>query len=260
METANQFFVREIQDMYNAEKQAVRALTEIEQQCQRTEIKRAAARHRRQTEGQIKRLDRVFRSVGSQPEERSCEGVSGLLQEKRTVEGEQLSPDLIDLNALMTALKFERYEVSAYETLIFMAQQMKNREAARLLKETLKEEQDTAKLMLEQIKKTKMDWESGAGERGETATARRAAPRRGAGPSTRRGAASTQRGAAAAQRGATSSTRRGAAAAQRGAASSARRGAASVAQRGAASSTRRGPGTAVAATRSGAGTRRRKAA
>lgn len=258
METANQFFVREIQDMYNAEKQAVRALTEIEQQCKRAEIKRAAARHRRQTEGQIKRLDRVFRSIGSQPEERSCEGVSGLLQEKRTVEGEQLSPDLIDLNALMTALKFERYEVSAYETLIFMAQQMKHREAARLLKETLKEEQDTAKLMLEQIKKTKMDWETGAGERGETA--RRAAPGRGAVSSTRRGAAaaqrgaasSTRRGAAAAQRGAAASTRRGAAAAQRGAAASTRRGAAAAA--------RRGPGTAVASTRTGAGTRRRKAA
>lgn len=221
METANQFFVRELQDMYNAEKQAVRALTEIEQQCKRTEIKRAAARHRRQTEGQIKRLDRVFRSMGSQPEERPCEGISGLLQEKRTVEAEQLSQDLIDLNALMTALKLERYEVSAYETLVFMAQQMNQREAARLLKETLKEEQDTAKLMLEQVKKTKTDWQAGVAERQKAAPARRAAPRRVA--------ASTRRGA-------TSSTRRGAA------------------------SARRQPASAVAATRPRAGARRRKAA
>lgn len=228
MQTANQFFVRELQDMYNAEKQAVRALAEIEQQCKRAEIKRAAARHRRQTEGQIKRLDRVFRSMGSQPEERPCEGISGLLQEKRTVEAEQLSQDLIDLNALMTALKFERYEVSAYEALIFMAQQMNHREAARLLKETLKEEQDTAKLMLEQVKKTKTDWQAGVAERQKAAPARRAAPRRVA--------ASARRGAVAAQRGAASSTRRGA------------------------GSARRGPASAVAATRPRAGARRRKAA
>ncbi len=222
MQTANQFFVRELQDMYNAEKQAVRALAEIEQQCKRAEIKRAAARHRRQTEGQIKRLDRVFRSIGSQTEERPCEGISGLLQEKRTVEAEQLSQDLIDLNALITALKLERYEVSAYETLIFMAQQMNQREAARLLKETLKEEQDTAKLMLEQVKKTKTDWQAGAAERQKAAPARRAA--------------SARRGAVAAQRGAASSTRRGA------------------------GSARRGPASAVAATRPRAGARRRKAA
>lgn len=202
METANQFFVRELQDVYNAEKQAVRTLTEIEQQCKRTDIKRAAARHRRQTEGQIKRLDNVFRSIGSQPSERPCEGVTGLIQEKKSVESEQLSPDLTDLNALMTALKFERYEVSAYESLLFLAQQMKHREAARLLKETLKEEQDTAKLMLEQLKKTKMDWEAGAAERGQAVTARRATPARrrtttAAATNRTRAGAGTRTGAAA---------------------------------------------------------------
>lgn len=179
METANQFFVRELQDMYNAEKQAVRTLTEIEQQCKRAEIKRAAARHRRQTEGQIKRLNSVFRAIGSQPSERTCEGVAGLIQEKRSVESEHLSQDLTDLNALMTALKFERYEVSAYESLVFLAQQMKKREAVRLLKETLKEEQDTAKLMLDQLKKTKMDWQAGVAEPARVVTPTKKAPARG---------------------------------------------------------------------------------
>lgn len=244
METANQFFVRELQDMYNAEKQAVRALNEIEQQCKRAEIKRVAARHRRQTEGQIKRLDHVFRAIGSQPSERTCEGVSGLMQEKKSVESERLNQDLTELNALMTALKFERYEVSAYESLIFMAQQMKQREAARLLKETLKEEQDTAKLMLEQLKKTKMDWQAGAAGQRETTTARKAAPaRRGATATARRGGAAAQRGTAPSQRGTTAAQRRTNASRQR-----------------AAAAPRRGPGIAEAATRARAGTRRGKAA
>lgn len=171
MDTANQFFVRELQDMYNAEKQAVRTLSEIEQQCRRSEIKKAAARHRRQTEGQIKRLDNVFKAMGVPPSERNCEGISGIVQEKKAIENEQLSQDLVDLNALMSALKFERYEVSAYESLIFLAQQMKMNEAVRLLKETLKEEQDAAKLMLEQLKKTRMDWQADIAGQG-TITAR----------------------------------------------------------------------------------------
>lgn len=162
MDTARQFFVRELQDIYNAEKQVSRALSEIEQQCKRVEIKRAVVRHRKQTDGQIKRLDTVFRVIGTEPTERTCEGLAGLIQEKKSVEGERLSQDLIDLNALVSALKLKRYQVSAYEALIFLAQQLKRREAVRLLKENLKEEQDTAKVMLELLKKHKMDWTAGA--------------------------------------------------------------------------------------------------
>lgn len=185
MDTANEFFVRELQDMYSAERMALRMLSEIEQQARRSEIKRFVARHRRQTEGQIKRLDLIFRAIGAQPSERTCEGVVGLLQEKRAVENERLSPELIDFNALTAALKFERYEISAYESLIFLAQQLKKPVAVRLLKATLKEEQDTAKLILEHIKKTRMEWLAGAMEEragaraGKArATARRKARRR----------------------------------------------------------------------------------
>jgi len=162
MDTARQYFVRGLQEIYNAEKQALRTFGEIEQQIRRAEIKRAVARHRRQTETHIKRLENIFREIGSQPVERNSEGIVGLIQEKRAVESERLSPDLVDFHALMTALKLKRYELSAYEVLVFLAQQLKRREAVRLLKENLKEEQDTAKTMLEHIKKTKMDWKAGA--------------------------------------------------------------------------------------------------
>lgn len=176
METAHEFFLDELHDIYNAEKQLVGVLGAAERDTQRGDAKRAFGRHRKQTEGHIKRLDAVFQSLEARPEEKTCEGLQGLIEEKQSTEAESLSPELRDLNALVSALKVERYECSAYETLTFLAQQMGHREAARLLRENLREEQETAKLVLELLKASKIHWTEGMeGEAEEPPTRRRAA-------------------------------------------------------------------------------------
>jgi len=178
MHTAHEFFLDELHDIYNAEKRILGVLQEGEQQIQRFDLKKAFLRHRRQTEGQVKRLEAVFESLGEEPREKNCEGLEGLVKEKESLQEEQPEAAIADLNSLVAAIKVERYEISAYEVLIFLAQQMKHREAVRLLKETLKEEQETAKLLLEICKATDMDWEAGmneeAGEGEDEAESRRA--------------------------------------------------------------------------------------
>ena len=77
---------------------------------------------------------------------------------------EGLNPELRDLNTLLAALQIERYETSAYETLSFLTQQMGHRDAARLLRETLREEQETAKLVLELLQASKLHWTEGMAE------------------------------------------------------------------------------------------------
>ncbi len=164
MNTAHELFVDELHDIYNAEQRILGVLQQGEQEIQRSDLKKAFTRHRRQTEGQVKRLDAIFESLDEEPREKTCEGLEGLVREKESMQEEQPSPEIADLNSLVSALKVERYEISAYEVLIFLAQQMKHREAARLLKETLKEEQETAKLLLELCKSTDIDWEAGREE------------------------------------------------------------------------------------------------
>jgi len=71
------------------------------------------------------------------------------------------------------ALKVERYEISAYEGLIGLATQMGHRKAAQLLRQNLKEEQQTAKKMEGFLKKLKpermgMGEEKGEGEEQES--------------------------------------------------------------------------------------------
>lgn len=177
MDTAHEFFLNELHDIYSAEKDLIEVLSAAERDTQRGDAKRALARHRKQTEGHIKRLDAAYQSLGARPEAKTCEGLEGLKAEKQSTEAEGLSPELRDLNALISALKIERYESSAYETLIFLAQQMGHREAARLMRETLREEQETAKLMLELLKASKIHWTEGMpeAEAAETPRRRRAA-------------------------------------------------------------------------------------
>lgn len=164
MDTVHEYFLSELHGIYNAEKDLLEVLSAAEHETKRGDAKRAFARHRKQTEGHLKRLDEVFHSLGAEPEKKTSAGVEGLKQEMRNTEAEGLSPELRDLNATISALKIERYESSAYESLIFLAQKMGHRQAATLMRETLREEQETAKLMLELLKASKMDWTEGMAE------------------------------------------------------------------------------------------------
>lgn len=167
MNTAHEFFLEELHDIYNAEKRLVDVLREGEQQAERSDLKKGLAKHRKQTEGHVRRLEKVFQSLDEQPQEKECEGLSGLLQEKESADREELSPELRDFNSICANIKVERYEMSAYEGLIFLAQQMKHREAVALLKENLKEEQETSKALQGMMKETDMDWEAGMEEEEE---------------------------------------------------------------------------------------------
>jgi ferritin-like metal-binding protein YciE len=161
MNTVHELFVNELQDIYNAEKKLVEALGEAAEKAERSDLKKAFTKHRKQTEGHVKRLDQAFRSIGEGPEEKDCKGLDGLLEEKESIEEEDPSPEIRDLHSIGAARKVERYEMTAYESLILMAQQMKHKEAARLFKETLKEEQETEKLLSSLAKDSDVEWGAG---------------------------------------------------------------------------------------------------
>lgn len=179
MDTVHEFFIAELNDIYGAEKRLLEVLREAEDSADRGDLKRAFSRHRKQTEGHVKRLDAVFRSLDESPEEKTCEGLEGLVEEKSATEDEGLSPELKDLNLALAGVKIERYESSAYDGLITMAQKMGHREAVTQLKENLREEQETAKLLLELLKASRLDWKAGMAEgKEEGSESEAASPRR----------------------------------------------------------------------------------
>jgi ferritin-like metal-binding protein YciE len=147
MQTGHELFVHGLNDMMDAEHQLVDALEELAGDSSRAYLKQAFNQHRRETEGQIKRLEECFELLGEESEETECHGIRGLVAEKKAFGEEDPSQDLIDVFNVGAAIKTESYEICEYESLLDMAREMKHTKVAQLLSQNLKEEKATLKKM-----------------------------------------------------------------------------------------------------------------
>ena len=181
METGHELFVHGLNDMMDAERQLVEALEELAGDSSRADLKKAFDQHRRETEGQVKRLEQCFQLLGEEQEETECHGIRGLIAEKKAFTEENPSDDLVDVFNVGAAIKTESYEICEYESLIDLAREMKHTKVAQLLNQNLKEEKATLKKMeafSEKVKPSEMmNEEQGrkAAESAKSSRGRRAA-------------------------------------------------------------------------------------
>ena len=147
MQTGHELFIHGLNDMMDAEHQLVEALEELAGDSSRADLKKAFEQHRRETEGQVKRLEQCFELLGEESEETECHGIRGLVAEKKAFGEEDPSQDLIDVFNVGAAIKTESYEICEYESLIDMAREMKHTKVAQLLNQNLKEEKAALKKM-----------------------------------------------------------------------------------------------------------------
>jgi len=172
MQTGREFFIHGLTDIYDAEQQLVEALGELEQDSSLSQLKKAFASHRAQTEKQVQRLRQCFEILGEQPEATECHGIRGIIQEKKSFMEEEPSPDLIDVFNVGGAIKTEQYEIAEYESLIDLAEELRENKVAKLLGQTLKEEEATLKKMQQFEKKVKPE-QMGEEEEEESSRSRR---------------------------------------------------------------------------------------
>ena len=122
MQTIEELFEHELKDMYGAETSLLDALEQMADESSDREIKRGFAQHRKETQGQIKRIEKIFKSMGQKPEPETCPGIEGLIKEKKVFMRERPTPELLEFYNIGAAQKAERYEITAYENLIDMAE------------------------------------------------------------------------------------------------------------------------------------------
>lgn len=143
MQTIEELFEHELKDIYGAEHSLLDALEQMASESSDKDIKKAYTQHRRETQGQIKRLDRIFKSLGQKAEPQPCPGIEGLIKEKKALMRERPSPDLLEFYNIGASQKVERYEITAYENLIDMADKLGMSDAVELLEQNLQEEEAT---------------------------------------------------------------------------------------------------------------------
>lgn len=141
LDSLEKLFLEELKDIYNAEKQITRALPRMAKAAESPQLQQAFTSHLRETEGQIQRLERIFKELGQAARGKKCKGMEGLLEEGKEMMEEEGEPLVVDAALISAAQKVEHYEIAAYGCLRTYADLLGYSEAARLLQQNLQEEE-----------------------------------------------------------------------------------------------------------------------
>jgi len=151
------FFTDQLKDMYYAEQQLIKALPEMQKAATSEELEDAFDAHLKQTERHVKRLEKVFRLIGKNPEGKKCEAMQGLIKEAKSIISETKEESMTrDAALIIAAQKIEHYEIASYGGLVQLAITMDLHRAAELLDKTLQEEENTDSI-LTQIAETSIN-------------------------------------------------------------------------------------------------------
>lgn len=132
-----------LKDVYFAEKKIFATLPKMAKAAESKQLKAAFLKHQKETAGQIKRLEAVFKIMGKKPAAKKCDAIMGITDEGAEIMSEYKGMPALDAGLAAAAQAVEHYEISRYGTLATWAKELGMREAASLLEATLKEEKAT---------------------------------------------------------------------------------------------------------------------
>ncbi len=143
LKSLDDLLVHELQDIYHAEGQITKALPKMIKAASNPELQAAFEEHLEQTEGQIERLDQVFKLLGLPAKGKKCEGMAGLIEEGKKMMEENAEPAVMDAALSAAAQKVEHYEIAAYGCLCTYAEMLGYEQVHELLGQNLDEEETT---------------------------------------------------------------------------------------------------------------------
>jgi ferritin-like metal-binding protein YciE len=143
LKSLDDLLVHELQDIYNAEAQILKALPKMIKAASHPELQSAFEEHLEQTEGQVERLDQVFKLLGVPAKGKKCEGMAGLLEEGKKVMEEDAEPGVMDAALIAAAQKVEHYEIASYGCVCTYAEMLGYDQVHDLLGQNLEEEELT---------------------------------------------------------------------------------------------------------------------
>lgn len=137
-----ELLIDELQDIYHAERQLVKALPKMARAANSPELKEAFQNHLAETEQQVERLNQAFELLGEKAKAKVCKGMLGLVEEgqETITDGKKQEDPIADLALIGAAQRVEHYEIAAYGTARRIAEQLGQVGVVQLLEETLQEE------------------------------------------------------------------------------------------------------------------------
>jgi len=140
-------FHETLKDIYFAENKILKTLPKMAKAAQSRDLKAAFTKHERETKGQVRRLDRVFKMIGKPARGKTCAAINGITEEGSEIMKDFKGMPALDAGLLAAAQAVEHYEISRYGTLSTLAEELGLSEAVDLLEASLEEEKNTDKTL-----------------------------------------------------------------------------------------------------------------
>ena len=156
VKTMEDLFVETLKDIYYAEKHILKALPGMVKKAGSKELRNALDTHRQETEGQVDRLEQVFKLFDLTPRGKKCEAIEGILAEAKGHMEDIAAPEVLDAGMIGSAQAVEHYEITRYGTLIAWARELGRNDCASVLQQNLDEEKATD-LKLTQIAEARVN-------------------------------------------------------------------------------------------------------
>ena len=145
IKTMNDLFLHQLQDIYYAEKQLVKALPRMAQKATDPQLKQGFLTHLEETKTHVQRLEDVFKMHGAEVKAVDCPAIDGIIEEADEVAAEVADKAVLDAALINAAQAAEHYEIVRYGSLIAWARQLGRSDCATVLQKTLDEEKTTDK-------------------------------------------------------------------------------------------------------------------
>jgi ferritin-like metal-binding protein YciE len=143
LKTLDDLLLHELKDLYNAEKQLIRALPKMAEAASSEKLREAFEEHLAQTKTHVERLEQVFERLGKSARGTKCDAMEGLIEEGKKMIEEDAEPPVKDAGLIASAQRVEHYEIAGYGTARTFASLLGHEEVESLLEQTLEEEKET---------------------------------------------------------------------------------------------------------------------
>ncbi|MBN9378266.1 MAG: hypothetical protein BGO14_06330 [Chlamydiales bacterium 38-26] len=140
LDSMEKLLVNELQDLFSAESQLLKALPKMQNAASSHELKEALKKHLAETKLQAERLETALNLLQADTKGQVCEAMKGLITEAEEILNSSSSAILKDAAMIGAAQKIEHYEIAGYGTAKAHAKLLDLDEIADLLAETLEEE------------------------------------------------------------------------------------------------------------------------
>ena len=168
-----ELYVEQLQDLYDAEQQIIKALPKMIEAAQSGELRDALTEHLEVTRKQADRVEKICQELGEDAKGEKCKGMEGVLKEGSDLVKDVDNEDVRDAAIIAAAQRVEHYEMAGYGTARTYATLLGFDDAASALEETLEEEKEADEKLSSLAKELNVEALDAAegGEQGEKADA-----------------------------------------------------------------------------------------